>query len=262
MAATTYFLNYIASNPLPRIKYRVSDMILYVESDAAYLVNSCARSRCGGYQYLGSKDATVFNAPVFVQAKVIKNVMASAAEAEVAALYLNAQEALPIRQCLIDMGHPQPATPMNTDNQTAMGILNGTIKQKRSKAIDMRFYWLKDRAEQGQFDIKWVPGKYNLADYFTKHHPGSHHRKVRPIYLYEEGRSPTTMQGCIEILTGEQGKILSARGRARGSRIRTSGHSRHSHGHSHGHTIGIPSMLASLANRTHSLVARITHLSQ
>ena len=139
----------------------------------------------------------------------------------------------------------------------------------RSKAIDMRFYWLKDRAEQGQFDIKWVPGRYNLADYFTKHHPGSHHRKVRPIYLYEEGRSPTTMQGCIEILTGE-GKILSARGRARGSRIRTSGHSRHSHRHGHGqghshshrHTTEIPSILASLANRAHSLVARITHLSQ
>ena len=79
------------------------------------------------------------------------------------------------------------------------------------------------------------------------------------------------MQGCIEILTGE-GKILSARGRARGSRIRTSGHSRHSHGHghghdrgqghSHGHSIGIPSMLASLAIRAHSLVAGITHLSQ
>ena len=101
--------------------------------------------------------------------------MGSAAEAEVAALYLNAQEALPIPQCLIDMGHPQPATGIKTDNQTATGILNGTIKQRRSKAIDLRFSWLKDQQEQGQFDIKWVPGKVNLADYFTKHHPGSHH---------------------------------------------------------------------------------------
>ena len=98
------------------------------------------------------------------------------------------------------MGHPQPPTAMKTDNQTATGILNGTIKQRRSKAIDMRFYWLKDRQEQDQFDIKWVPGKYNLADYFTKHHPGSHHRRVQPIYLYEAGKSPTTLQGCVEIL--------------------------------------------------------------
>ena len=142
MAATKYFLNYIASNPTPRIKYRASDMVLQIESDAAYLVSPQARSRAGGYHYLGDASCRTFNAPVFVQAKVIKNVMASAAEAEVAALYLNAQEALPIRQCLINMGHPQPPTRMNTDNQTATGILNGTIKQKRSKAIDMRFYWL------------------------------------------------------------------------------------------------------------------------
>ena len=155
------------------------------------------------------------------------------------------------------MGHPQPPTPMNTDNQTATGILNGTIKQKRSKAIDMRFYWLKDRAEQGQFDIKWVPGKYNLADYFTKHHPGSRHRKVRPIYLYEEGKSPSTMQGCIGILTGESGKILSARARAHAQK------SRHFMSHyGHRHSREIPSLLASLQERAHSLAVRMSHLSQ
>lgn len=71
----------------------------------------------------------------------------------------------------------------------------------------MILYWLKDRQEQEQFSIRWVPGKHNLADYHTKHHPGSHHRQVRPIYLYEEDQSPTTLQGYIEILTGEgQGK--------------------------------------------------------
>jgi hypothetical protein len=41
----------------------------------------CLRSRAGGYHYLGNKDRTAFNAPIFIQAKVIKNVMASAAEA-------------------------------------------------------------------------------------------------------------------------------------------------------------------------------------
>ena len=109
--------------------------------------------------------------------------MASAAEAEVGALYMNAQEAIAIRNCLIELGHPQPATPMKTDNSTAHGILTGTIKQKRSKAIDMRFYWLKDRAEQGQFEIYWEPGKNNLADYPTKHHTGTHHGCDGPSHL-------------------------------------------------------------------------------
>ena len=122
--------------------------------------------------------------------------MASAAEAEVGALYMNAQEAVPIRTSLIEMGHPQPATPLKTDNMTAKGIIAGTIKQKRYKVIDMRFYWLKDRYDQGQFDIHWEPGKHNLADYPTKHHPASHHRRVRPIYLNCGDESPSTMQGC------------------------------------------------------------------
>jgi hypothetical protein len=103
--------------------------------------------------------------------------MTSAAESEVGSLFMNGQEAISSRNCLIDMGHPQPATKMITDNNTAEGIIKGTIKQKRSKSIDMRFYWLKDRQEQGQFDICWEPGKTNLADYTTKHHPSSHHNE-------------------------------------------------------------------------------------
>jgi hypothetical protein len=54
--------------------------------------------------------------------------MASAAEAKLGGLFYNGQEACPIRLALIDMGHPQPATPMKTNNSTACGIANDTIK--------------------------------------------------------------------------------------------------------------------------------------
>jgi hypothetical protein len=60
----------------------------------------------------------------------------------------------------------QPPTPLETDNSTANGIMNKTVKQKQSKAIDMRFCWLQDQVEQGQFKIYWAPGKYNLAECF------------------------------------------------------------------------------------------------
>ena len=49
--------------------------------------------------------------------------------------------------------------------------------------MDMRFYWIQDRVKQKQFDIHWRPGTTDLADYFTKHHATSHHRKMRPTYL-------------------------------------------------------------------------------
>ena len=127
--------------------------------------------------------------------------MASAMEAEIAAMYMNAQLLVGFRQTLEDMGHPQPPTLIRTDNKTACGIMDGTMKQKRSKAIDMRFHWLKDRVtNHKQFKIQWASGKENLADYFSKHHLGSHHRKVRPIYVYMKDKSPTTLKGCAKIL--------------------------------------------------------------
>ena len=200
IAAVEYFLNYAASNPNAELIYRASEMVLQGDSDAAYLVCDEARSRAGGYFFLGNHDRKLFNGPVMVLAKIIKNVMASAAEAEVGALFMNAQEAVPMRLSLEELGHKQPATPLKIDNSTATGIINNTIKQKRSKAIDMRFYWLRDRVKQGQFQVYWEPGLHNLADYTTKHHSGSHHKLVRPIYLYNAKHSPRTVQGCVEIL--------------------------------------------------------------
>jgi hypothetical protein len=151
--ATMFLLNYAHTFPNAEIIYRASDMVLHVDSDAAYLVAPEARSRAGGYQYLSNKDGTLFNGPVLILAKVIKNVMASATEAELGALFMNAQEAVGLRNCLTAMGYPQPATPLKTDNSTANGIINNTMKQKRSKAIDVRFYWLRDRVKQGQFFV-------------------------------------------------------------------------------------------------------------
>ena len=81
----------------------------------------------------------------------------------------------------------------------------------------MRFYWLKDRVEQGQFKIFWEPGDENWADYFTKHHPPSHHIKVRPVYLMEKS-SPSDLQGCVDLIKGHQpaGKKAGAQGQAQG----------------------------------------------
>ena len=113
----------------------------------------------------------------------MKGVMSSAADAELGALYINACEAVPIRNLLQEMGHKQPKTPMQTDNSTALGVVNSNIQPRQTKAMDMRFYWLRCRESQGQFRYYWKPGPTNLADYWTKHHPAHHHIKKRPTIL-------------------------------------------------------------------------------
>jgi hypothetical protein len=115
------------------------------------------------------------NGAILIISKVLKHVMSSAAEAEIGAFFINAKEGEVLRRTLEELGHPQPPTPMETDNTTATGYSNGTIKQKRAKAMDMRFYWIKDRVKQGEFNVYWDPGYQNLADYITKHHSPAHH---------------------------------------------------------------------------------------
>ncbi len=71
--------------------------------------------------------------------------MALAAEAKLGTLYLNTKEAVYQHQILIKMGHPQPQTPVQTDNTTAEGVTNKKIQPKCTNAMNMRFHWLHDR---------------------------------------------------------------------------------------------------------------------
>jgi hypothetical protein len=189
MDALIQLLDYAATHPNAAIRYHRSDMILYVHSDASYLSEPKARSRVGGYFYLGKHkeplDNPKPNGPIHVESRILRNIMAAASEAEIGALFHNGQETVHFRQILHEIGRPQnQATPITTDNSTADGFANKRTKIKRSKAIDMRFYWVQDRVEQGQISVRWGSGILNHADYFTKHHPPSHHTKVRSTYLY------------------------------------------------------------------------------
>eukprot|EP00804_Cyclotella_cryptica_P019260 CCRYP_006149-RA/>CCRYP_006149-RA protein AED:0.38 eAED:0.38 QI:0/0/0/1/1/1/2/0/321 len=135
-----------------------------------------------GHFFLSENDHyPTNNGAVLTISQIIKVVMSSAAEAELGALYINAREVIPLRHLLLEMGHPQPPTPIQTDNSTALGVVTNTIQPKRTKAMDMRFHWLRCRINQKHFRPYWRAGATNLADYVTKHHPAIHHQAVRPL---------------------------------------------------------------------------------
>jgi hypothetical protein len=211
--AVVKLLNYAATNPDAVIRYKASGMTLYIHSDASYLSEPKARSRAGGHFYLSDKPVDPStapssqppnNGPLHTTSHILRNVMAYAAESKVGALFVNSQEAIPLRYALEELGHPQPPTPVQTDNSTAAGYSNNTIKQKRSKAMDMRFSWLQCRERQRQLIIYWRPGSENLGDYHTKHHSASHHQKMRPQFLQPtkttQPISRTTFTPCEGVL--------------------------------------------------------------
>ena len=112
-------------------------------------------------------------------AQIIKHVMSSAAEAELTALFITSKELLPLRQTLEEMDWPQPKTPVQTDNSTAVGVTNNTIVPKRTKSMDMSFHWLRCREAQGQFRFYWAKGTDNEGDYSAKHHHDIYHESKR-----------------------------------------------------------------------------------
>jgi hypothetical protein len=222
-----HFLNYAATHPNAKLRYTASQMHLWLHSDASYLNESKARSRNGGFFFLSDKPklpikptdpAPPLNAPILVNSKVIDAVMSSVQESETGSGFINAKDAVPMRTTLHEMGHPQGPTPIQFDNKCATGILTDNVVQRRSKAMDMRFYWLRDRVRQQQFHVHWKPGQSNLGDYPTKHHSAKHHIAVRPTYVtnnvlqtqcpsnqasfptpHQVSQNPVTLlQGCVK----------------------------------------------------------------
>jgi hypothetical protein len=218
-------MDYAATYPTAIIRYHASDMVLHIDSDAAYLVLPNARSRYAGHYFLSDNPPLPPanpnpkpNGPILTICKTIRNVMASAAEAETGGVYGNAQEAIACRISLLALAHPQPPTPLKTDNSTANSFVHANIKQRRSKTWDMRWNWLRDKETHRQLRIYWDKGQNNNADYFTKHHPPAHHLSMRPQYVLNAHKVSTlllnlTVRPTVSPLRLPGARVCSSRDR-------------------------------------------------
>ena len=87
------FLDYCATHEDAKIRYLASEMVLHVHSDASYLSESRARSKVGGHFLTSNKisegQQIHHNGAILVISAILKNIMASAAEAELGELLLN-----------------------------------------------------------------------------------------------------------------------------------------------------------------------------
>ena len=63
---------------------------------------------------------------------------------------------------------------------------------KKSKTWDMHLHWLRDKEKQKDFKVYWDKGSNNYADYFTKHHPIIHHRRIRNEKIYIRDKQADT----------------------------------------------------------------------
>ena len=151
--AVSKLLDYMSTFPNAAIHYSDSDMVLHIDSGASYLSLPHARSCTAGHYFLSNKSTNpplppstppLPNGPIYTLCKRMRNILASAAESEIAALFHNGQETAVLRTALIEMKHPQPPTPIKTDNSTASGIANKTVIPRKTRSMDMKYYWIHD----------------------------------------------------------------------------------------------------------------------
>ncbi|CAJ1965740.1 unnamed protein product [Cylindrotheca closterium] len=90
-----------------------------------------------------------------------------------------------VRMFLEQQGFELEKNTLYQDNQSAMKILLNGKKSagKRSKHIDNRFYFIKDRLLSEGIDVVYCPTAKMLADFFTKPLQGSLFRKFRDVVL-------------------------------------------------------------------------------
>ena len=112
---------------------------------------------------------------------------------------------------LNELGHPQPATPIQVDNTTAVGFANNRIKQKATKALDMRFHWIRDRVKQNQFVIYWAPGTGNYADYVSKFHSPAHNTTMRSKFFVNRVVCTNNVISCLLRGCNNPGRITVPR---------------------------------------------------
>jgi len=135
-------------------------MLLAIESDASYLSIPKVQSRAAGFFFLTSNLPTRHqhfnpNGAIHILCHVMKQeVLSSATESELGASSITVRKPVPFALPFLKSAIPNRplATVIITDNSTAVGIANDSVKQKWWKAMDMRL--IRDRVRQGQFTIQ------------------------------------------------------------------------------------------------------------
>ena len=131
-----WLMDYAATYPNPKLRFYASDMVLHVDSDAAYLVMPNSKSWYTDYFYLSDQPPAKgdpnpkLNGPIHINCKIFKNTLCSSSECKTGGVFFNCQDAIPICFGLEALDHPQPATLVQIDNSVAFSFTHANIPQQ------------------------------------------------------------------------------------------------------------------------------------
>ena len=108
----------------------------------------------------------------------------SSAEAEYQGMAAAVPEALYLKQLLEDFGIQQKRPiAIGEDNQSCIRLCQNPVMHKRSKHIETKFLFIRDKTEDGTISIHYVPTDKMAADIFTKSLPVSKVETFRAVLM-------------------------------------------------------------------------------
>ena len=118
--------------------------------------------------------------PVSWFSKKQASVALSTTEAEYIAASACLQEVIWLRTLLEDLGFPQTeATRIYEDNQGCIKLAQNSRCDARTKHIDIRHHFIREKLDEKVIQLEYCPTNDNLADVFTKPLPGPQFAKLR-----------------------------------------------------------------------------------
>jgi hypothetical protein len=111
----------------------------------------------------------------------------STTESEYIAAATASKEAIWLRTLLNEIGHPcNKPTTLYVDNQCSIRLVRNPEFHKRTKHIDVKYHYIRERVENREIEVTFVPTEAQLADIFTKALP-----KNRLHWIVFKSRSQT-----------------------------------------------------------------------
>ena len=136
-------------------------------ADADYAGDKDNRRSTSGYTFTLSHGDDVNT--IDWKAKQQDVVALSSAESELISACSATQSAVYIRQLLTDLGFKQDEpTVIMEDNQACIAMSNNPITHKRTKHIDIRYHFVREKVESKEVELVYIPTQHQLADILTK----------------------------------------------------------------------------------------------
>jgi hypothetical protein len=108
------------------------------------------------------------NGIVSWQSHAQKTVALSSTEAEYMSLSDCSRQIVWIQSLLGEIGFMQVRTPIYGDNQGSMFIGSNPVQDRRTKHIDIRYHFIREKIVDGKVEVFFIQGDKNIADMFTK----------------------------------------------------------------------------------------------